>query len=227
MSAGQSGSGFRGEPDRSRERLEMVERQVAARGVSDPAVLDAMRRVPRELFVDPEFAHAAYTDSPLPIAQGQTISQPFIVALMLEASGVGRASRLLEVGTGSGYAAAVAALIAGEVFTVERHPELAEEAAARFAAMGLRNVHVRCGDGTLGWPETAPFDVILVAAGGPEVPASLREQLAVGGRLVIPVGVEQQRLLRVIRTDPNAFTCDDLGPVSFVPLVGRQGWSEG
>jgi protein-L-isoaspartate(D-aspartate) O-methyltransferase len=210
------------------DRQRMVERQIAARGVSGPRVLQAMRQVPREAFVASGLEEFAYEDSPLPIAEGQTISQPYIVALMIEAADVKSGERVLEIGTGSGYAAAVLARIAAEVYTVERHGALAQAAKRRLAQLGYRNVEVRRGDGTLGWTEAAPFDAIIVTAGGPEVPASLRTQLKVGGRLVIPIGSrhDEQRLVKVVRDGEHAFHEEDLGPVRFVPLIGEHGWSE-
>ncbi|HEM46220.1 MAG TPA: protein-L-isoaspartate(D-aspartate) O-methyltransferase, partial [Alphaproteobacteria bacterium] len=177
-----------GEDDFTTQREEMVRRQIEARGVRAKAVLDAMRTVRREGFVPSYLGEFAYDDTPLPIEEEQTISQPYIVAFMIEALELAGDERVLEIGTGSGYAAAVLAEIAREVYTIERHEGLARTAAARLAEQGYGRVHVRCGDGTLGWPEAAPFDAIVVAAGGPRVPASLREQLAIGGRLVIPVG---------------------------------------
>jgi protein-L-isoaspartate(D-aspartate) O-methyltransferase len=210
------------------DRARMVERQIARRGVSDARVLDAMRQVPREAFVAPGFEEFAYEDSPLPIAEGQTISQPYIVALMIEAAEVKPGDWVLEVGTGSGYAAAVPSRIAAKVYTVERHGALAEAAKRRFARLGYRNIEVRHGDGTLGWPEVAPFDAIIVTAGGPEIPETLRNQLKVDGRLVIPIGVlaDEQRLVKVVRDGEHAFHEEDLGAVRFVPLIGEQGWSE-
>lgn len=211
---------------RESERAAMVERQVARRGLADPAVLDALRAVPREAFVPEELAPHAYEDSPLPIAAGQTISQPYVVALMAAALELRPEDRVLEVGTGSGYAAAVLAELAGEVYTIERHAELAESAAERLRAIGRGDVRVRHGDGTLGWPEHAPYDAIVVAAGGPEVPAALLDQLAPGGRLVIPIGSTPrlQRLVRVRRTAAGDLEREDLGGVRFVPLVGEAGW---
>ncbi len=208
-------------------RHRMVDEQVAARGVHDPRVLAAMREVPREAFVAPGFEPFAYADSALPIESDQTISQPFIVAVMAAAMEIGPGDRVLEVGTGSGYAAAVLSRVAAEVFTVERHAELANLARERFARLGYDNVHVRVGDGTLGWPEAAPFDAIGVAAGGPAVPPALLQQLGEGGRLIIPTGPERsvQTLLRVRRTD-GAYVEEGLGPVRFVPLVGEGGWAE-
>ncbi|HEX2082582.1 MAG TPA: protein-L-isoaspartate(D-aspartate) O-methyltransferase, partial [Xanthomonadaceae bacterium] len=172
------------------ERARMVERHIALRGVRDPAVLEAMRSVPRERFVDPGMEEFAYEDGPLPIGEQQTISQPYIVALMAQAADLHRDDKVLEVGTGSGYAAAVFAQIAEQVYTIERHASLAELAQQRFDALGHRNIHVRIGDGTRGWPEQAPFDAIIVAAGGPgQIPPTLLNQLRSGGRLVIPRGV--------------------------------------
>ena len=207
-------------------RQRMVEQQIAARAVTDPLVLAAMRKVGREPFVGAAQRERAYEDSPLPIEEGQTISQPYIVALMTEALRIGPSSRVLEVGTGSGYAAAVLAEIAAEVFTIERHEALARTAADRLRELGYRNVSVRHGDGTLGWAEQAPFDAIVVAAGGPEVPAALLAQLVVGGRLVIPIGEtpRAQSLVRVTRTSATGYEREDLGAVRFVPLIGAQGW---
>ncbi len=199
---------------------------LARRGITDPSVLRAMGDVPREAFLPPELDEFAYRDAPLPIEEGQTISQPYVVALMAQAAGIRPGDRVLEVGTGSGYAAAVLAELAGEVFTVERHRALAELATVRLREGGWDNVRVRHGDGTLGWPEAAPFDAILVAAGGPEVPRPLLDQLASGGRIVMPVGglVDEQHLLKVQRTD-GRFLRSDLGEVRFVPLIGEEGWT--
>ena len=207
----------------------MVEAQIAARGVRDTRVLQAMRTVPREAFVPEELAEFAYMDGPLPIGEGQTISQPFIVGLMAELADPGPEDKVLEVGTGWGYAAAVMSRIAARVYTIERHPELAETALRRLERLRYDNVEVRCGDGTLGWPEAAPFDAIVVAAGGPDVPRALCEQLEVGGRLVIPVSVDGagQKLLLIRRTAAGTFEEGDYGEVAFVPLVGEQGWRDG
>ena len=208
-------------------RKVMVDSQIAARGVRDPHVLDAMRTVPRERFVPEPLSEFAYEDGPLPIGAGQTISQPYIVAHMVEAAGIEPGDHVLEIGAGSGYAAAVMSRVAGRVFAIERHPELAVLARDRMAALGYANVEIRIGDGTHGWPEEAPFDAVLVAAGGPAVPRPLCRQLTIGGRLVMPVGdAHQQRLIRVRRRSEEGFEEDDLGVVRFVPLVGAHGWAE-
>jgi len=211
------------------QRFRLVQGQLRQRGITDPAVLAAFSAVRREAFLPPGMAEFAYRDTPLPIAKGQTISQPYIVALMVEALELSPNDRVLEVGTGSGYAAAVLAKIACEVYTIERHAELAEQAARRLQEEGFDNIFVLQGDGTLGWPEHAPFDAIVVAAGGPEVPQALLDQLAIGGRLVIPVGEEKnlQRLIRVTRTAGGDYRREDLGDVRFVPLIGAQGWLDG
>jgi len=205
----------------------MVERQIRARGVRDEAVLRALETVPREAFLPPELADAAYEDRPLPIEAGQTISQPYIVAVMTEALALRPDEDVLEIGTGSGYAAAVLAHVARRVFTIERHAELAELARVRMAKLGYANVEVRCGDGTLGWIEHAPFAGIIVAAGGPDVPQTLLHQLAIGGRLVMPVGTSRaQELVRVTRVGETEFKREDLGAVMFVPLIGAHGWTD-
>jgi protein-L-isoaspartate(D-aspartate) O-methyltransferase len=210
------------------ERRRMVETQIAERGVRSPAVLAAMGTVPRESFVPANLAPYAYDDEPLPIGERQTISQPYIVAFMTEALRLAPGDRVLEIGTGSGYAAAVLAEIVAEVYTVERLVPLAESARRRLADLGYTNVHVRCANGTLGWPEHAPYDAIVVTAGGPEVPKALLDQLAVGGRLVMPVGALPygQRLVRVVRTGPDDYAREDLGDVAFVPLIGAEGWPD-
>ena len=209
-------------------RKQMIDYQLAARGLQDEIVLNAINAVPREDFVPMELVEFAYNDSPLPIAARQTISQPYIVALMTAALDLQAEDRVLEVGTGSGYAAAVLAEIAKEVYTVERHKILADTSRGRLQQLGYQNVRVLHGDGTLGWPEYAPFDAIVVAAGGPEVPATLRQQLAIGGRLVIPVGAKlrTQKLLRIVRTGEHEYREEDLGSVRFVPLIGAAGWAD-
>jgi protein-L-isoaspartate(D-aspartate) O-methyltransferase len=214
--------------DRMRaHREQMVAWHLESRGIHDETVLKAMREVPREEFVPHDLIEYAYEDSSLPIDEQQTISQPYIVALMAQALELGPGDRVLEVGSGSGYAAAILGRIAGEVFTIEWYASLAASAAERCSRLGYANVHVRQGDGTLGWPEEAPFDAIAVAAGGPEIPRSLLAQLAVGGRLVIPVGPTPrlQSLVRVRRTEQGIET-ENLGGVAFVPLVGAEGWTD-
>ncbi len=212
--------------DSAAQREEMVEHQIRGRGVRDRLVLDAMNRVPREAFLPERIQEFAYEDSPLPIAAGQTISQPYIVGLMIEALGLEGGERVLEIGAGSGYAAAVLGEIAGEVYTVERIEELADLAAQALKSLDYRNVRVRCGDGTLGWPEHAPFDAIVVAAGGPTVPESLQSQLKIGGRMVIPVGSDpmSQELVRITRDSKTGFKSEDIADVRFVPLIGDEGW---
>ncbi len=213
--------------DFARLRDEMVEKAVFRRGVRSELVLNAMRAVPREAFLPDQLREFAYQDSPLPIEKGQTISQPYIVAFMTEALALQGGERILEIGAGSGYAAAVLSRIAGDVYTVERIGQLAEKAASTLADLGYHNIHVRHEDGTKGWPEHAPYDGIVVAAGGPEIPESLKEQLKVGGRLVIPVGRDPrvQELVRVTRISENRYDREDLADVRFVPLIGEEGWA--
>ena len=212
-------------PAALRER--MVDRQIEIRGVRDQAVLSAMRKVPRERFVPESLAELAYTDRPLPIGEGQTISQPYIVAMMTDALTLRPHDRVLEIGTGSGYGAAVLSVLAAEVYTIERLEELAESARTRLVELGYANVHVRHGDGSLGWPAHAPYDAIVVTASGPDVPTALLEQLAIGGRLVMPIGNrDRQRLVRVERTGPERYTREILEAVVLVPLIGAQGWNE-
>ena len=213
--------------DFSRLRYEMVEKTIADRGVRSELVLNAIRSVPREAFLPEQLREFAYEDAPLPIEADQTISQPYIVAFMTEALGLEGGESVLEIGAGSGYAAAVLSRIAGEVYTVERIGQLAEKAASTLADLGYHNVHVLHGDGTKGWPEHAPYDGIIVAAGGPSVPESLKEQLKISGRLVIPVGRDPrvQELVRVTRISENEYKQEDLADVRFVPLIGEQGWA--
>ncbi|WP_395331799.1 protein-L-isoaspartate(D-aspartate) O-methyltransferase [Novosphingobium sp. BL-8H] len=209
------------------QRDRMVDTHLAGRGIRDARVLDAMRAVPRERFVREGLEEFAYEDSALPIEAGQSISQPYIVAAMIEAAEVQPGDRVLEVGAGSGYAAAVIGRIAKQVIAIERHASLAKLAAARLTTLGYDNVEVRVGDGTRGTPEDAPFDAILVAASGPDVPATLKHQLKVGGILVVPVGgADEQTLCKVTRVAADRFDEESLGAVKFVPLIGTQGWRE-
>ena len=209
-------------------RKQMIDYQLAARGLHDQSVLDAVNAVPREEFVPTDLVEFAYSDAPLPIAASQTISQPYIVALMTAALELKPDDRVLEVGAGSGYAAAILAEIAKEVYTIERHKILADTARSRLEQLGYGNIQVLFGDGTLGWPEHAPFDAIVVAAAGPDVPENLKKQLAIGGRLVIPAGssLHTQKLLRVRRISENEYQEEDLGGVRFVPLIGAAGWED-
>ncbi len=207
-------------------RLKMVQKQIHARGVRDSLVIAAMRKVHREAFVPEQFRDRAYDDRPLPIAANQTISQPYIVAYMIEALALKGGEKVLEIGAGSGYAAAVLAEIAGEVYTIERIGQLAEKAATVLMDQGYDNVHVLHADGTRGWDEFSPFDAILVSAGAPSVPESLKAQLAIGGRMVVPVGedVTAQELIRITRRENGQFDREDLADVRFVPLIGAEGW---
>lgn len=209
-------------------REEMVRRQIEARGIRSRLLLDAMRTVPREAFVPEPLARMAYEDSPLPIEADQTISQPYIVALMIEAAGVRPGGKVLEIGAGSGYAAAVMGRIAANVVAIERHEELARLAAARMQRLGCDNVEIVHGDGSAGWPGEAPYDSILVAASGSHVPDALKQQLAIGGTLVMPLGAPHamQSLVKLTRKSESDFLAEDLGAVRFVPLIGEEGWRE-
>ena len=213
--------------DFEKRRAQLVERYIAHRGVRSPLVLAAMQSVRREAFLPEEMWEFAYEDSPLPIAEGQTISQPYIVAMMTEALELQGGEKVLEIGTGSGYAAAVLSRIAKDVYTVERIGQLAQKSADVLSKLGYGNVHVLHADGTRGWPDHAPYDAIVVAAGGPQVPESLKSQLKIGGRLVIPVGADRrlQELVRVVRVSEHDYTTEELADVRFVPLVGAEGWT--
>jgi protein-L-isoaspartate(D-aspartate) O-methyltransferase len=213
--------------DFEKRRARLVERYIAHRGVRSPLVLAAMESVPREAFLPEDMREFAYEDIPLPIAEGQTISQPYIVGMMTEALQLQGGEKVLEIGTGSGYAAAVLSHIAKDVYTVERIGQLAEKSADVLSRLGYGNVHVMHADGTRGWPDHAPYDAIVVAAGGPQVPESLKSQLKVGGRLVIPVGADRrlQELVRVVRVSEHEYTAEELADVRFVPLVGAEGWT--
>ena len=210
----------------AQQRKQMVEQQIRRRGIRHPAIIEAMLEVPRERFVSDEYIASAYDDTALPIPAGQTISQPYVVALMIQALQLSPDDRVLEVGSGSGYAAAVLSRIAADVYAVERHKELVDYARSRLDHLGYDNVHVRHADGTMGWPEHAPYDGILVSASGPRVPQPLRKQLAIGGRLIMPIGQARgmQTLVRLTRTGEEQFEEKDLGGVRFVPLIGEQGW---
>ncbi len=208
------------------QRVEMIEKQLRRRGISDAAVLAAMTAVPRHEFVAEELRLHAYDDLPLPIGGGQTISQPYIVAAMTAALHLQPGDRVLEIGTGCGYQAAVLSRLAREVFTIERRPELASAASAKLARLGYPNAHVHCGDGTLGLPELSPFDAILVAAAAPAVPKPLLAQLADGGRMILPVGNAEHQELRLIEKRGDAFPTKMLEGCRFVPLVGYHGWQE-
>jgi protein-L-isoaspartate(D-aspartate) O-methyltransferase len=208
-------------------RNRMVQRQILGRGIAGEGIAEALRAVPREAFVPENLAEFAYEDSPLPIEAGQTISQPYIVALMIEAAALRPSDRVLEIGAGSGYAAAVMSRMVRRVYAIERHEELTERAEERIRRLGYDNIELRTGDGTRGWPEAAPFDAILAAAGGPVVPATLSRQLTIGGRLVMPVGKDlgSQRLIKLTRLTETEFEEEDLGGVRFVPLIGEFGWT--
>lgn len=206
-------------------RNRMVDVQLVQRGIRDGKLLNAMRRVPREVFVPECSEEFAYDDAPLLIAEGQAISQPYIVAAMIEAASLRKTDRVLEVGAGSGYAAAVMSRIVRRVYAIERHATLSKAAARRVSELGYRNIELRTGDGTKGWPEEAPFDAILVAASGPNVPPALCQQLTVGGRLIIPIdkGWRRQMLLRIVRRSDADFDEEDIGAVRFVPLIAEEG----
>jgi protein-L-isoaspartate(D-aspartate) O-methyltransferase len=210
------------------EREAMVERQLRRRGIAEPEILDAFRAVPREAFISDDYAHLAYGDHPLPIEAKQTISQPYIVALMIQAAAIKPGDIVLEVGAGSGYAAAVISCIAAKVVGIERQHTLVEIARERLHRFGYDNIEIVEGDGTKGWPDAAPFDAILAAASGSHVPEALIAQLAPGGRLVMPIGEPGwvQELVKVTKQDDGILKQDNLGGVRFVPLIGAEGWSE-
>jgi protein-L-isoaspartate(D-aspartate) O-methyltransferase len=214
--------------DFTREREAMVERQLRRRGIDEKAIIDAFLAVPRESFVSPEYAHLAYGDHPLPIEAGQTISQPYIVALMIQAAGIGQGDHVLEVGAGSGYAAAVISRIATKVIAIERQHDLVDVARERLGRLGYDNVEIVEGDGTKGCPDHAPFDAILAAASGSHVPRPLSEQLAPNGRIVMPVGDPGwvQELVKVTKQEDGILKQENLGGVRFVPLIGEEGWSD-
>jgi protein-L-isoaspartate(D-aspartate) O-methyltransferase len=208
------------------ERTLMVEQQLKARGIEDKAVLTTMEKVPRELFVPHEYRESAYKDGPLPINEGQTISQPYMVALMTQCLQLQGHEKVLEIGTGSGYQMAVLLSITPNVYSIERLPALAQYAIDNLRSLGYENLHIKVGDGSCGWPEEQLFDGIIVTAGATDVPSVLKEQLADGGRLVIPVGPRySQNLLRITRRS-DEFITEDFTACVFVPLIGKYGWKE-
>lgn len=215
--------------DLVRDREAMVRRQIEARGITNPALLAAFRAVPREQFISPDFAAYAYADQPLPIESGQTISQPYIVALTIDAAEIGPGDKVLEIGAGSGYAAAVIGQVARQVIGIERHAELARLAAERMDRLGYSNVRIIAGDGTRGYPAEAPFDVIVAAASGSHVPKALLDQLKPGGRIVMPLGDpgSTQSLVKVTKRADGSLDQENLCAVRFVPLIGEEGWSDG
>jgi protein-L-isoaspartate(D-aspartate) O-methyltransferase len=213
--------------DLRRAREEMVENQIKDRGVTDERVLEALRKVPRHEFIQENHQSEAYDDHPLPIGNGQTISQPYIVALMTEQLELKGGEKVLEIGTGSGYQAAILAELAKEVHSVERVPELAEKARENLSRVGVKNVSVHVGDGTLGWLEDAPYDAIIITAGTPTMPEGLADQLAEGGRLVAPVGSRWRQMLELWIKREWQIQKREVLPVLFVPLIGEKGWDEG
>jgi protein-L-isoaspartate(D-aspartate) O-methyltransferase len=208
----------------ARERERMVDEQLTRRGIADARVLEVMRRIPRHRFVEEGLAHSAYEDHPLPIGEGQTISQPYIVALMTSLLELTGQEKVLEVGTGSGYQTAVLGALARRVWSIERLPRLAERARNLLESLGVSNVWIRVGNGALGWPDEAPFDRILVAAGGPTVPPPLVEQLAEGGRMILPVGSAEDQVLTVVERTGGEVRSRQVGECKFVKLVGKYAW---
>ncbi len=213
------------EEEFKKQRELMVERQLKPRGISDPKVLDAFLNVPRHRFIGKGLQSSAYGDHPLPIGEGQTISQPYMVALMTQCLGLRGGERILEIGTGSGYQAAILAGIASEVFTVERVASLSKKAEAVLGELGYTNIHFLVGDGTRGWPDNAPYDGIIVTAGSPAVPEPLFEQLVEGGRLVVPVGGGWSQQLTVVRKEKGKIKKKEVCGCIFVPLLGEYGWT--
>jgi protein-L-isoaspartate(D-aspartate) O-methyltransferase len=214
------------ESDYQSERLAMVEEQLRRRGISDPRVLEAMGKVPRHLFVPGDYQDSAYDDRPLPIGEGQTISQPYMVAIMTQSLELKGRERVLEIGTGSGYQAAVLAELSREVYTMERIPGLTQKAQKVLREQIHMNIFFRTGDGSKGWPEEAPFDGIIVTAGAPEIPQTFKSQLADGGRLVIPTGTRYTQTLYKLTREGDQFIEEDITGCVFVPLVGDYGWEE-
>jgi protein-L-isoaspartate(D-aspartate) O-methyltransferase len=208
------------------DREDMVKNQIISRGVHAPRVLQALRKIPRHRFVLPDYQHLAYSDGPLPIGHGQTISQPYIVALMTELLELRGDEKVLEIGAGSGYQAAILSQLAHQVYTIERHEELATLAKETIHQLGIENVHMQIGDGSLGLPEFAPYEAILVTAAAPKIPQALLDQLKDQGRLVIPVGRQGSQSLERWRRKGNDLSKEEIIPVAFVPLIGEQGWEE-
>lgn len=209
-----------------KERERMVTWQIQRRGVTDPRLLEAFRRIPRHLFVSPDYQSSAYADHPLPIGSGQTISQPYIVAYMTNLLQLDGSQRVLEIGSGSGYQAAILACLAAEVHSVELSPELAEIASHNLERLGLNNAHIHCADGSNGWPEAAPYDGILVTAAAPKPPRALLDQLAKEGKLILPIGGRGEQSLQRWQRKPDGWAVDEIMSVVFVPLRGPSGWSE-
>jgi protein-L-isoaspartate(D-aspartate) O-methyltransferase len=205
------------------QRMQMVERQIKARGVTDKATLDACRKVPRHRFVLPQYINSAYADSPLPIEEGQTISQPYIVAFMTEALNLKRTDKVLEIGTGSGYQAAILAEICDSVFTIEIFPKLGNKTIELFAELGYKNIFVKIGDGYKGWPEHAPFDAIIVTCSPTHIPQPLQDQLAEGGRMIIPVGETHFQSLVLLEKKKGKLREEKVLPVRFVPMISDDG----
>ncbi|HKZ17488.1 MAG TPA: protein-L-isoaspartate(D-aspartate) O-methyltransferase [Geobacteraceae bacterium] len=206
-------------------RRRMVESQIISRGIKDRRVIDAMLKIPRHVFVEEAMAAQAYNDKPLPIGEKQTISQPYMVALMTELLQLTGKEKVLEIGTGSGYQAAVLALVANRVYTMERIRPLALKARRALDSLGLLNINIKISDGTMGWKEEAPFDAILVTAGAPDVPLELTDELAIGGRLVIPVGDQfEQTLVRIIKREDGSLEQEQIAGCRFVKLIGKHGW---
>lgn len=209
-----------------KEHEQMVKSQLAHRGIRDKRVLDAMRQVPRHLFIPEDMRHLAYCDGPLPIGHGQTISQPYIVALMTELLELTGQEKVLEIGTGSGYQAAILSRLVPQVYSIERHAALARQAKKVLAQLGYDNVMVIVSDGTLGWPEHSPYEAIIITAAAPDIPQPLIDQLADGGRLVAPVGTRWSQSLVKVKRQGGSLMREQLTPVAFVPLVGEHGWRE-
>lgn len=209
------------------QREKMIAKQLMNRGIKDEKVLEAFRQVPRQEFVQDEDNDYAYSDGPLPIGHGQTISQPYIVALMTEALEIKKTDRVMEIGTGSGYQTAILASLACEVYSVEKVSALAKSAGKKLKSLGYGNIHVKVGDGTKGWKKNAPYDAIMVTAASPQVPPSLLEQLSPQGRMVIPVGDRYfQKLMLLVKTEDGEMKTFNLGDCRFVPLLGKEGWDE-